>query len=1078
MKKLVRKTASSFQSRLIYICLLLFFTIENSSAKAQCPPNIDFENGDFAGWRCWIGSVASVNGKNLITWAPAGPVAPVFLRHTMLNSFPGDGLDPYGFFPRNCPNGSGHSVQLGNEGTQSQAEGLSYTFTIPPGADEYNLIYHYAVVLQDPSHTPDEQPRMMISVRNLTDGGIELPCPLNPFVPSGGLPGFDTSKILPASGIVLFKNWAAASIELNGLAGKTIEIFFTTADCTRTGHFGYAYIDVNSECSSSFTGAVFCADDAFINVTAPHGYKEYKWWNAADPTTILGVTQTINFTPPPPPGTVLKVLVTPYAGYGCSDTLTAVLLDTLTINAQAGPDEVSCNGAQVQIGNNPKPGYVYSWSPTTGLSDPNIANPIALPTINTEYILTVSNAGGGCPSEDTVNVVVDNIDNSIQLIGPPTFCSDGVTTAILEVLSADSIQWYRNGVAILGANQTQYNVPQSGLYYATLFKNTGCILSTVIRAINIFDSPVAGFTTNSLDQCFNNNQVAFTNSSTVATGTLQYSWDFGDGFTSTARDVSHNYGTPGIYQVKLVVTTNNGCRDSSSTTVNIFESPTAGFTANTASQCFSNNQFSFTNTSSISAGSLQYTWDFGDGSFATATDVTHNYTAPGVYTVRLIALSDKNCSNEITTVITVHPNPEADFNLNSAAAQCFKNNSFNFKNTTTITGGNLHYTWDMGNGDTFASSDVTYSYPLPGTYTVKLMATSGNSCVDSSEFNVTVFPVPVAGFTVSNATQCLNINQFTFNNISTVYSGGLQYKWSLGDGNTATTANANHSYTQPGSYTVKLLSTATNGGCTDSSSFTVRVLENPVADFTINSICIEIPVEINNKTINAAAVPLDYLWDFGNGHTATGVNPVYSYPAPGNYTVKLTVNISQCPSIIFTKEMPVIITAPLPGITYPPFEAKFYFPEQLQARPIGNTVLWTPATALNNPASYSPIFKGINTQLYEIRLTTDLGCVTVDTLLVKTVKRIEVHVPTAFTPNNDGKNDRLRPLLFGIEKVNYFRIYNRWGNMVFQMQSDQPGWDGKINGILQGTQVFVWMIEVVDIDGQIHREKGTTTLLR
>ena len=126
-------------------------------------------------------------------------------------------------------------------------------------------------------------------------------------------------------------------------------------------------------------------------------------------------------------------------------------------------------------------------------------------------------------------------------------------------------------------------------------------------------------------------------------------------------------------------------------------------------------------------------------------------------------------------------------------------------------------------------------------------------------------------------------------------------------------------------------------------------------------------------------------------------------------------------------------------------------------------MLWTPATGLNNPASYSPIFKGINTQLYEIRLTTDLGCVTVDTLLVKTIKKIEVHVPTAFTPNNDGKNDRLRPLLFGIEKVNYFRIFNRWGNMVFQMQSDQPGWDGKINGILQGTQVYVWMIEVVDM---------------
>ncbi|HNK30530.1 MAG TPA: gliding motility-associated C-terminal domain-containing protein, partial [Ferruginibacter sp.] len=133
----------------------------------------------------------------------------------------------------------------------------------------------------------------------------------------------------------------------------------------------------------------------------------------------------------------------------------------------------------------------------------------------------------------------------------------------------------------------------------------------------------------------------------------------------------------------------------------------------------------------------------------------------------------------------------------------------------------------------------------------------------------------------------------------------------------------------------------------------------------------------------------------------------------------------------------------------------------------------------DNRFSYTPSFRGIHSQLYTIQLTTPSGCVTVDTQFVRTKKKIEIYVPNVFTPDRNGLNDYLRPTLFGFDHVNYFRVYNRWGKLLFQMNSDRPGWDGRINGnITTETQTVVWMIEAVDVDGVTHRKQGTTVLLR
>lgn len=976
---------------LVKAVLLIVILSTGRPANAQCPPNIDFETGDFTNWQLWAGTTYQINNKNIIDLTPVPDALPG--RHTMLSSFPGDGRDPFGLFPVNCPNGSGHSIKLGNDQGGAEAEGVSYTFTIPANRNTYSLIYNYAVVFQGPVHQDYEQPRMVIDIKNLTDNE-RIACSSFDFfysTSSPTLPGFFLSTNNPTGTPVWCKGWTATSIKLDGLAGKTIQLFFKTADCVFQVHFGYAYIDVNTECSSSFTGATYCPDDAFINVTAPFGYETYTWWDQGF-TTILGNTQTINFTPPPPSGTTIAVVLEPFNGFGCRDTMYANLYDTLTLQSFAGPDKLACNGEAVQLGANSRPGLKYSWSPVTGLNDPTISNPVSTTTVTTAYILTTSNAGGGCATNDTVLVTASNLDNTLTMAGDPVFCFDGSNPDTLRVMPADSIQWYRDGIAIPGETRTELIVTQSGTYHATVFSFVGCQLSTATQTITVNAAPLVGFNIDNATQCFANNLFNFTNTTTIAAGTMQYSWDLGDGTTSTAVHETHSYALPGTYTVKLVVTSDQGCKDSVSIPVIVNASPVAGFGVDKAQQCFAGNQFIFTNTSTLSPGTLQYNWELGDGTQETTRDVTHAYSAPGSYSVRLLVSSEKGCT-------------------------------------------------------------------------------------DDSVFNIVVDPSPVAGFSIANPQQCFGGNSFNFINTTVLSSGTLQYLWDLGDGTTAVTRDVTHSYTAPGNYTVKMVAVS-DKGCADSMTIQVKVLGFVVADFLVEPACINHRLPLTNKTINTWGAPLNYLWDFGNGQTSTQINPVFSYAAPGTYTIKLSVNPASCPLTTTVKQRTVVIDAPLTSTRYPDRTVIMNLPERLNARQAGTSVLWTPATSLDDPASFRPTFKGLYEQLYTIRIKSATGCITVDTQLVKIKKKIAIYVPTSFTPNRDGINENLRPILMGFRTVNYFRIFDRWGKLVYEMQSDVPGWDGRVKGQPQGMGTYVWMIEAIDVDGEVHRKQGTTILLR
>ena len=638
----------------------ILFTFSISSSAQDCPPNIDFEQGTFDGWTCYTGGVAAINGVNVITLSPSGPASN---RHTMLSAFPGNGNDPFGHFPVNCPNGSGHSIKLGNTTGGAEAEGMSYEFTIPAGVNEYNLIYHYAVVFQDPNHQQAEQPRMEIEITNVTDGKV-ITCSSFAFFPYGTpLPGFEMSDDPGGSTPVWFKNWSAVSINLDNNAGKKIRLFFKTADCTFRRHFGYAYIDVNSECSGKFEGASFCPDDTVLNVVAPYGYQGYTWYNS-NFSQVLGTQQILNFVPPPPASTTVAVVLVPYNGYGCLDTLYADLKDNLVVVADAGKDTVSCNHNPVPIGGPPKLGVNYHWTPAAGLSNPDVANPLALPDVTTTYVVTARSNGGGCLQTDTVTVKASLVDNRITLLGKADYCIGSGDSAVLVVQPADSIQWFKDEIAIPGATATIYRVTQTGNYYALLFGGYGCILQTLQQQINIASIPVANFTLNNPEQCLFGNQFIFKNNSTNAVGPMFYQWLFGDGNEAATRDITYSYKVAGNYNVKLVVSSIVGvCADS--TTIQVIIHPNAVAAFAVAPTCIDLPANIINNTVDTLGSPINYKWTFSNGQTSTLRNPPLPvYTAAGNYNISL-SVSSEQCPfpvhTSIHTLVVEAPRPASRY---------------------------------------------------------------------------------------------------------------------------------------------------------------------------------------------------------------------------------------------------------------------------------------------------------------------------------------------------------------------------------------------------------------------------------
>ncbi|MDB5230013.1 MAG: hypothetical protein JWN76_818 [Chitinophagaceae bacterium] len=298
---------------LIFFFILLSVKIFSQTDSSACPPNNGFEMGNFDYWVCAAGTVDGGGTVHLT------PTQAINGRHTIIAT--GTGTDRYGNFPLLCPYGSGKSIQLGNDNVGHEAESVSYTFVIPANRDDYTITYYYAAVLQTPNHQPQEQPKFVGKMFNVTDG-VDIDCGSFEFVASRNIPGFQVS---PTSDSVVFKPWSPVTVNLHGYGGKTITMEFITNDCVFQRHFGYAYLDVDENCHASpITGTTYCTGNTSVSLTGPYGYAQYEWYNA-DKSQLLATGNPYVIKPPPAGNTNYILHVLPFDGGGCEATLPAIV---------------------------------------------------------------------------------------------------------------------------------------------------------------------------------------------------------------------------------------------------------------------------------------------------------------------------------------------------------------------------------------------------------------------------------------------------------------------------------------------------------------------------------------------------------------------------------------------------------------------------------------------------------------------------------------------------------------------------------------------------------------------------------
>jgi gliding motility-associated-like protein len=474
------------------------------------------------------------------------------------------------------------------------------------------------------------------------------------------------------------------------------------------------------------------------------------------------------------------------------------------------------------------------------------------------------------------------------------------------------------------------------------------------------------------------------------------------------------------------------------------------------------NSFAFTNTSVVAGGTITTTtWTFGDGGTSNIAAPTHVYAAAGSYNVKLVVISNSGCTDSITQVVTVYPKPTPSFSVNNAV-QCVNGNSFNFINTSTIAGGAIATTnWTFGDGGTSTLPAPSHVYTAAGTYTVKLVVVSNNGCADSTTQTITVNPKPTPAFSINNATQCLNTNNFTFSNTSTVATGSIAFtSWTFGDGGTSTASAPTHIYAADGNYNVKLV-VITNNGCRDSITQPVTVHPNPVAGFTVNdnNQCLDGNSFVFLNTSPGGASN-GYVWTLGDGSTSTSLNVVKTYTAADTLTVTLTaVSSFGCASNTMSQQV-IIVANPIValGADMMVLEGtpKPIVPIQLQG--VSLSYVWTPSTYLNRADTPSVITTPLADITYTLTVTGEGGCTASDAIFVKALKK--PGIPTAFSPNGDGIHDKWIIQYLADYPGATVEVFDRFGKRVYNAtnHSTANAWDGKANGQILPTGTYYYII--------------------
>ncbi len=559
--------------------------------------------------------------------------------------------------------------------------------------------------------------------------------------------------------------------------------------------------------------------------------------------------------------------------------------------------------------------------------------------------------------------------------------------------------------------------------------------------------------------------VNFSNSAINPSGIL-YSWDFGNPLSGSDNESNlpgpiHNFTDTGVYKVKLTVSLGGFCSNADSISVKVYPGFFPDFTAN--GPFCKEVPFVFSDNTTTSYGiPTGWRWDFGNPAAINDTSITKNtsytYLLPGTYQAKLIVSNTFGCTDSVSKSIIITNGPSIGL-IPHDTLIC------SIDTLQLITSSIGDFVWSPNyNISSITSANPMVSPDTPTTYLVRFVDWQGCKNSDSVFVDVKPFASINAG---NDTTICLS-DAFMLPTVS----DALNFKWSPATYLSSNTIQNPIATTVLGSITYSVV--ANIGKCQSQDQITIRTVPSPKANAGNDTLlCFGGTAQLR------ATGGSTYTWSPAAYLTAADIaNPkAVALPLSTQFIVEVKDSLG-CNKSAF--DSVIISVEPMFQADAGPSDTSVVLGEPLVLSGSGGALYsWEPDTWLSNPAISNPTANPQESVTYQLTVISTAGCKATDNIRVKVYKIAPgFYVPSAFSPNNDGNNDVIRPILMGMRSLKLFRVYNRWGQLLFSTSEKGKGWDGAFRGNQQDTGTFVWMAEGETYSGKLIKKQGTVVLLR
>lgn len=691
---------------------------------------------------------------------------------------------------------------------------------------------------------------------------------------------------------------------------------------------------------------------------------------------------------------------------------------------------------------------------TAGLLDLSFPN-VCVNGSSTNFVVrTTYSACDGSPAQlisyDTVTV---NLTQMQATVTPsPTLCngaSNGSITITPTTGTAPFSYSLDGAPPVTGPSPYTFTNVAAGNHNVVVTDAFGCI--TPVLSTSIAAGPPIATTATKTDALCNGSATGTITVAQPSVGTAPFEYSL-DGITWQASNIFNGL-IAGTYTVYF--REGGGCQGTVPVTV---AEPAVLATSVSASAAICNAQSNGTLIVAANGGISPYQYSL-DGATWQAANV---FNVPaGNYTV---SIRDANGCISTQNATVTEP---AVLAANSATTNASCNGGNDGTIVVTATGGNNTYTYSI-DGTNFQSSNQFNV--APGNYTVTVKDNLGCTTTFSTTVgltnDLTLTRQTDPTICESKSTQ-LQLN-----------SNATQYAWTPATGLSSTTIS--NPVANP-TVTTQYIVTATLGRCSANDTVVVNVNAAPVPNAGPDGfICYG-----QNYRLQAAGGGTQYSWSPSTYLDNPAIaNPLSTPSKDVVYTLSIISDVNGCASLV-TDDMRIDVTPPIKVKTFP-YDTIGYPGDQFQllAVPSDSDVInysWNPSVGLSDPTIPNPVVTvgaiGQDIQ-YQVITSTIAGCRGEGYVKVRVNTGPDIYVPTGFSPNNDGKNDKFTPFPVGMKSYNYFRVFNRWGQLVFSTTKLNDGWDGRFGGTEQASGVYVWMIEGLTKDNRIISKKGTVMLIR